>query len=79
MWGSGSVSDRRNATAIVFGFFFGCRAAELSMLEFRDVSVLSDGTVRATFRHRKNRQTTLGTHEPQVIHAKHALLTEAIS
>jgi integrase len=78
-WSKGSLSDRRNACIVVLGFFFGCRAGELAAFTQKDMVVLPNGTVRLTFRTRKNRQTILGTHDPQVIHAKHPLLTKAMT
>ena len=67
----------RNATSIVVGFFYGCRVSELIALNRGDITLLPDGVVRLRFRQRKNRRTILGTHDPQVIHAQHDLLTAA--
>ena len=77
-WSCGSLVRRRDATAIVLGFFYGMRAAELAAVRRRDVSLLSGGVVRVTFASRKTCRSVLGTHEPQVIHARHPLLSEAI-
>jgi integrase len=77
-WSKGPLSDKRNACIVVLGFFFGCRAGELAVFTQKDMVVLADGTVRLTFRSRKNRRSALGTHDPQVIHARHPLLTKAM-
>jgi hypothetical protein len=78
MWGHGSLPERRDATAIVVGFFYGCRASELAAMRRGDVEVLHTGVVRVVFKARKNRRTVLGTHDPQIICAQHHLLTTAL-
>jgi integrase len=79
MWGCGTMLDRRNAAAIVVGFFFGCRASELAALQRGDVSVLDSGVVRVVFRARKNCRSVLGLHDPQRIVGRHALLHSVVT
>ena len=75
--GMRAVQYLRDATAIVLGFFYGCRSKELAQLRMRDVRVTRD-RVSVTFRERKNVRSVMRTHDPQTIAASHALLLKAV-
>jgi integrase len=69
---------KRDAAIFVIGFFFGCRASELSKMKRSHIALLSSGSVRVTFPSRKNNQSKLGNHDASVITAQHPILTAAV-
>lgn len=81
--GTGKGSDRkslthlRDACSIVLGFFYGCRASEISNILLGDITIAGD-KVRLKFKSRKNRRSLLGLHQPQTITASHPLLLNAM-
>lgn len=81
--GAGKGTDRkalthlRDACSIILGFFYGCRASEISNVLVGDITITGD-TVRLTFKSRKNRRSLLGLHQPQTIAAAHPLLLDAM-
>ena len=82
--GAGKGTDRqavtalRDACSIVLGFFYGCRAQEITSFQYQDIRVAGD-TVHLSFRSRKNRRSVLGLHQPQTIVASHPLLVSAMT
>lgn len=73
-----SIAALRDACAVVVGFFYGCRAGELTSFKMSDLRIEGD-IVHLTFRSRKNRRSVLGLHQHQKISASHPLLLLAVT
>jgi integrase len=79
---SGDAIAIRDAFAVTVAFFFGMRVSELLTLTPDDITAVelpSDDScaMQITFRHTKNRQSLLKSHDPFVVTCGHPLLMRA--